>query len=70
MPTVVGPDFRRRCTQLNCAGLLGSPDDIVKIKSLTVFPDPPKPGQNLTVNVSAYVTQVIEVCVDLTVSNI
>ena len=41
--------------------MLGSPEDIVKIKSLTVSPDPPKPGENLTVNVSAYVTRVVEV---------
>ena len=42
-------------------GLPGGPTDIVKIQSLTVSPDPPKPGQNLTVTVSAYVSQVIVV---------
>ena len=39
----------------------GGPTDVVNIQSLTVSPDPPKPGQNLTVHVSAYVSQVIEV---------
>jgi hypothetical protein len=54
---------------MNVARLLGSPEDIVKIVSLTVSPDPPMPGQNLTVNVSAYVTRVIEVRIELTVPN-
>ncbi|KAI0304894.1 ML domain-containing protein [Russula brevipes] len=31
----------------------GSPTDVIQIKSITVFPDPPKPGQNLTVTVTA-----------------
>jgi hypothetical protein len=49
--------------QLNGVGVPGGPADVIRIKSLTVSPDPPQPGQNLTVNVSAYVTQVIEVCI-------
>lgn len=32
------------------------------IDSITVSPDPPKPGQDLTVNVEAYANEIIEVC--------
>ena len=46
---------------LNHVLLLGSKNDIVEIKSIEVFPDPPKPGQNLTVNVVAYAHEVVEV---------
>jgi hypothetical protein len=41
--------------------LSGSENDIVEIKSISVSPDPPKPGQNLTVNVVAYAHEVVEV---------
>ena len=40
----------------------GTTADVVEIKSIKVFPDPPQPGQNLTVNVVAYVHEVVEVC--------
>lgn len=39
---------------------LGLPTDLVTIKSLTVSPDPPQPGKNLTVTVSGTVHQTIE----------
>ncbi|KAG8992720.1 Phosphatidylglycerol/phosphatidylinositol transfer protein [Tulasnella sp. JGI-2019a] len=38
----------------------GLPEDVVQIESLTISPDPPEPGKNLTVNVSAYVNERIE----------
>jgi hypothetical protein len=39
----------------------GKPEDIVQIKSIHVIPDPPQPGQNLTVNFSGHVTETIKV---------
>ncbi|KIM85297.1 hypothetical protein PILCRDRAFT_817296 [Piloderma croceum F 1598] len=47
----------------------GSENDIVEIKSINISPDPPKPGQNLTVNVVAYAHEVVEegAYVDVTV---
>ena len=41
--------------------LPGLPTDIIQIQSIEVSPDPPKPGQELTVKVDAIVTQTIEV---------
>jgi len=38
----------------------GNPTDIVQLRSLEISPDPPKPGQNLTVTASGTVTQKIE----------
>ncbi|KAG8849713.1 Phosphatidylglycerol/phosphatidylinositol transfer protein [Tulasnella sp. 330] len=38
----------------------GLPSDVVLIESLTVSPDPPEPGKNLNVTVSAFVTERIE----------
>ncbi|KAG8928056.1 Phosphatidylglycerol/phosphatidylinositol transfer protein [Tulasnella sp. 418] len=38
----------------------GSPSDVIQIQSLTVSPDPPVPGQNLTIKVKAFVTETIE----------
>jgi len=40
---------------------VGDPSDIVTIKSLDISPDPPKPGQQLTVTVNAYTSETIEV---------
>ena len=40
---------------------VGDPDDIVTIKSLDISPDPPKPGQQLTVTVNAFTSEPIEV---------
>jgi hypothetical protein len=40
---------------------LGNLDDIIQIQSIDVSPDPPQPGEDLTVTVSAYVTEIIEV---------
>jgi hypothetical protein len=39
----------------------GLPSDIVQIESIEVKPDPPKPGQDLTVRVKASATDIIEV---------
>ena len=41
--------------------LSGSPVDLVQLQSISVSPDPPKPGQDLTVNVLAEATGVIDV---------
>ncbi|EPQ60743.1 Phosphatidylglycerol/phosphatidylinositol transfer protein [Gloeophyllum trabeum ATCC 11539] len=38
----------------------GADTDAIQIKSIDVSPDPPKPGSNMTVNVKAYVQEVIE----------
>ncbi|KZT30465.1 hypothetical protein NEOLEDRAFT_1126020 [Neolentinus lepideus HHB14362 ss-1] len=38
----------------------GQSTDAIQIKSIDVTPDPPKPGQNMTVNVKAYVQEVVE----------
>jgi hypothetical protein len=40
---------------------LGAGVDVVEIKSIQVTPDPPQPGQNLTVNVIAYAHEVVVV---------
>lgn len=39
----------------------GTATDIVQVNSLEVSPDPPKPGQNLTVTASGYVSKTIQV---------
>ncbi|KAI6132762.1 ML domain-containing protein [Pisolithus croceorrhizus] len=39
----------------------GLPTDVVQIKSISVFPDPPKPGKNLTLTAVGTVNQVVEV---------
>ncbi|TFK57200.1 hypothetical protein OE88DRAFT_1730601 [Heliocybe sulcata] len=38
----------------------GTSTDVIQIKSIDISPDPPKPGQNMTVNVKAYVQELIE----------
>jgi hypothetical protein len=47
----------------------GSDTDVVEIKSIEVSPDPPQPGQDLTVNVVAYAHEVVKegAYVDITV---
>lgn len=40
---------------------LGLSSDPIQIESIEVLPDPPQPGQDLTVKVKAQVTQLIEV---------
>jgi hypothetical protein len=39
----------------------GFSDDLVDIKSITVFPDPPKPGKDLTVTVHATTEERVDV---------
>lgn len=46
----------------------GTPSDIVRLRSLEVSPDPPKPGQNLTITASGTVLETIKVRVFLHVS--
>jgi hypothetical protein len=46
---------------LNYVLFTGTPDDVVQIKSLQVYPDPPAPGHDLTIKVAAVSKQVIEV---------
>ncbi|KAH7883673.1 ML domain-containing protein [Phlebopus sp. FC_14] len=38
----------------------GLPSDVIQIKSIAVSPDPPKPGQDLTVTVAGTALEVIE----------
>ncbi|TFY83588.1 hypothetical protein EWM64_g417 [Hericium alpestre] len=38
----------------------GLPDDVVQVQSIVVSPDPPQPGQNLTVTVKATATETVE----------
>jgi hypothetical protein len=40
----------------------GTPSDLVEVKSIRLSPDPPVPGQDLTVTASGYVKDTIEVC--------
>lgn len=39
----------------------GLPTDAIQIESISVSPDPPKPGQNLTVTVEASALEAVEV---------
>jgi hypothetical protein len=39
----------------------GLPTDVIQIESIEVKPDPPKPGQDLTIIVKAKATDIIEV---------
>jgi hypothetical protein len=41
--------------------IAGLPTDVVQIQSLDVDPDPPKPGQNLTIHASGTVQKAIVV---------
>lgn len=41
--------------------LPGDSSDPIQVKSIEVSPDPPKPGQNMTVKVTAYAQELIEV---------
>lgn len=40
---------------------LGRPSDPVQIESIKLLPDPPKPGENLTVIVDGIVSETLEV---------
>jgi hypothetical protein len=40
----------------------GLPTDAIQIESISVFPDPPTPGQDLTVLVKARAQEQVEVC--------
>jgi hypothetical protein len=39
----------------------GFDDDPIEIQSITLFPDPPKPGEDLTVTVDGIVKETLEV---------
>ena len=41
--------------------LLGLPSDPVQIKSIELLPDPPVPGENLTVTVDGIVSETLSV---------
>jgi hypothetical protein len=41
---------------------LGLPSDPIQIESVEFSPDPPKPGEDLTVKVKATAIETIEVC--------
>ncbi|KAI6153520.1 ML domain-containing protein [Pisolithus tinctorius] len=41
---------------VNC----GLPSDVVQVKSITLFPDPPKPGKDLIITAVGTVNQVVE----------
>lgn len=47
---------------LSTMGLPGDSTDPVEIKSIEISPDPPKPGQDLTVKVTLTAKEEIEVC--------
>ena len=53
-PIDAEPELTRRLTP-------GLPTDIIRLHSLELSPDPPKPGENLTVTASGTVLQTIEV---------
>lgn len=42
---------------------IGLPTDPVQIDSIGVFPDPPQPGKNLTVQISGSIAERVEVCI-------
>jgi len=42
--------------------LLGDLSDPIQIDSIAVYPDPPKPGEDLTVKVKARAQDRVEVC--------
>jgi len=43
------------------AWYVGLPTDVVIIESLEISPDPPKPGQDLTVTLKARAAEIVEV---------
>ena|ERR1700722_3367834 len=47
-------------TDIQLSSVAGQLTDLIQIHSIKVSPDPPKPGQDLTVTVSAYVQEEIE----------
>jgi len=49
-------DFRPSWHYVDC----GDPSDLVQLQSLTVSPDPPEPGKDLTIMASGLVEQEIE----------
>ena len=58
-----GQSLHRLCHLLFILPLFqGFPTDAVQIDSISVFPDPPSPGQNLTVLVNARAQKEVEVC--------
>ena len=41
--------------------VIGLPSDVIQLESIVVSPDPPVPGQNLTVTVKGSAKETIEV---------
>ena len=61
-PTVVSRLYSLYITQLDALlSFQGLPTDSIQIESISVSPDPPKPGQNLTVTVEASTLEEVEV---------
>jgi hypothetical protein len=40
----------------------GGPDDIIELQSISISPEPPKPGQDLEITAKGRVKQTLEVC--------
>lgn len=59
----VGPMLRECCSPLLTRLMqTGNREDPVHIKSIKISPDPPKPGEDLTVSVIGEATERVEVC--------
>ena len=55
------------CIVLRCFPKpLGTPEFPIHVKSLQVSPDPPKPGEDLTINAVGEASETVEVCLALT----
>jgi hypothetical protein len=61
-PIAVSPLYSPYNPQLNALRpFQGLPTDPIQIKSISVFPDPPEPGRNLTVTVEATAQEEVDV---------
>lgn len=52
-----------------CLGRTGNPSDVITIKSLDVKPDPPRPGEKLTIYASGTVHELVDVGAALLLSS-
>jgi hypothetical protein len=41
--------------------LIGTADDLIEVKEISIKPDPPKPGEDLEITAKGYVKQTLEV---------
>ena len=58
---VPGINYTWKQSHVPLSNVVGDAEDPVEIKSIDISPDPPKPGQDLTVKVTATVKETIEV---------